>query len=213
MKLKINSTLVLSIILAMTVVAGAFTYFQISSETADLRRELQERTVRIADAYSRNDLIHLLREDSTGIKRFSDSISRDYRLLGIAIYYNSDSIVTPDSSIRPLVTYSLDYIAQAITADSSIGNFKRSDGKNFYQYIRPIKKDTISNAALVFYTDATYIDHLIGNIWVRNFFRWFVQVLIISFVTILVIRWGIFTPLNKIADPGTPEGGSGQSFA
>jgi len=199
MRLKINFTLILTIILAMTIVAGAFTYFQIASETATLRSELQERTARIADAYSRTDLIHLLQEDSTGIKRFSDSVSKDYRLLGIAVYYNSDSIVTPDTSIRPLVTYSLDYIAQALTADSSIGNFKRADGKNFYQYIRPIKKGAISNAALVFYTDAAYIDHIVSSIWLRNFFRWFAQVLIISFVTILVIRWGIFSPLNKIA--------------
>jgi len=198
MKLKINFTLVLSIILAMTIVAGAFTYFQISSEKSTLREELKDRTARIADAYSRTDLIHLLQEDSTGLKRFSDSISKDYRLLGIAIYYNTDSIVTPDTSVRPLVNYSLDYIAQAIAADSAIGNFRKANGRNFYQYIRPVKKTDISNAALVFYTDASYIDHIIGNIWLRNFFRWFLQVLIISFVTIIVIRWSIFGPLNKI---------------
>lgn len=198
MRLKINFTLILSIILTMTIVAGAFTFFQIYSETSTLKDELKERTARIADVYSRTDLIHILQEDSTGLKRFSDSISKDYRLLGIAVYYNSDSIVTPDTSIRPLVAYSIDYIAQAIAADSAIGNFKKSEGRNFYQYIRPIKKNDISNAALVFYTDASYIDNIISNIWFRNFFRWFAQVLVISFVTILVIRWGIFGPMNKI---------------
>lgn len=198
MRLKINFALILSIILTMTIVAGAFTVFQIYSETSTLKDELKERTARIADVYSRTDLIHILQEDSTGLKRFSDSISKDYRLLGIAVYYNSDSIVTPDTAIRPLVTYSIDYIAQAIAADSAIGNFKKSEGRNFYQYIRPIKKNDISNAALVFYTDASYIDNIISNIWFRNFFRWFAQVLVISFVTILVIRWGIFGPMNKI---------------
>ncbi|MBS1664639.1 MAG: trehalose-6-phosphate synthase [Bacteroidetes bacterium] len=198
MKLKINFTLILSIVLAMTVVAAAFTFFQIASETASLREELKERTARIADVYSRTQLVHLLQEDSTGLKRFSDSISKDYRLLGIAVYYNKDSIITPDTSIRPLVSFSLDYIALALTADSAIGNFKKSGEKSFYQYIRPIKRTDIPNEALVFYTDASYIDRIISNIWFRNFFRWFAQVLIISFVTILVIRWGIIGPLNKI---------------
>ena len=198
MKLKINFALIFSIVLSMTVVAAAFTFFQISSETGSLREELKERTARIADVYSRTELVHLLQEDSTGLKRFSDSIRKDYRLLGIALYYNSDSIVTPDTAVRPLLSYTLDYIAQAIAADSAIGNFKKFNGKNFYQYIRPIKSNDIPNAALVLYTDASYIDRIIGNIWFRNFFRWFAQVFIISFVTILVIRWGIFGPMNKI---------------
>ena len=90
-------------------------------------------------------------------------------MLGIAIYYNSDSILTPDTTVRPLVNYSLDYIAQAIAADSGIGNFRKSGGKNIYQYVRPVKRNDISNAALVFYTDASYIDHIVGNIWFRNF--------------------------------------------
>ncbi|HWB91552.1 MAG TPA: trehalose-6-phosphate synthase [Puia sp.] len=198
MKLKINFTLVLSLILAMTIVAGAFTYFQIHKETSTLRQELIERTARIADAYSRTDLIHLLQEDSADLKWFANRISKDYRLLGIAVYYNKDSIVTPDTTIRPLVQYSLDYIAQAIADDSAVGNFKKFNGEKFYQYIRPIKKTSIADAALVFYTDASYIDRIVADIWLRNFLRWFAQVLIISFVTIAVIRWGLFGPMNKI---------------
>lgn len=34
----------------------------------------------------------------------------------------------------------------------------------------------------------------------RNFLRWFLQALVVSFITVLIIRWGILSPINKIVD-------------
>jgi trehalose 6-phosphate synthase len=199
MKMKINLGLILSIIFAMTVVAAAFTFFQVSSETSTLRGELEERTARIANTYSNASLDKILRRDSVYLKKFADSISKDYRLLGLAIYYNADSVLALQSEVSPLISGSLDYVALSITADSAIGTFIKKDGKNIYQYILPVKMNGISNTAVIFYTDTSYISNIVKNIWSRNFVRWFLQVLIVSLVTLVVIRWGIFNPLNKIS--------------
>ena len=53
---------------------------------------------------------------------------------------------------------------------------------------------------VVFYTDAGYIDKIIRSIWFRNFIRWFIQAFLVSLVTLLIISWGIFSPINKIVD-------------
>jgi trehalose 6-phosphate synthase len=52
----------------------------------------------------------------------------------------------------------------------------------------------------VFYSDAEYIQNIIQSIWMRNFLRWFLQALLISVITLLIIRWGILNPLNKVIE-------------
>lgn len=197
--MRLNFALILSIIIAVGLVALGFTFYQIASDRTKLNSELEERAANIADEIFQNNKGSFEKINQKNIEKFADKSRSKYNLMGIAIYYNSDSILS-DSSSRYLLPYSLDYISQSITADSSMGNFLEVEGKSIYQYIKPVTGEDISNHAVVFYTDAGYIDNIIGSIWVRNFLRWFVQALLVSMVTVLVVRWGIFSPINKIVD-------------
>ncbi|MFA4853235.1 MAG: hypothetical protein WC599_12020, partial [Bacteroidales bacterium] len=181
--MRLNLALILSIIIAVGLVAFGFTFYQISSERTKLNSELEIRTTQIAEEIFQNDTFSFKQINKENIRHFADSINKKYNLLGIAIYYNNDSIIS-DSASCPLINHSLDYISQSITADTSLGNFITVEGKNIYQYIKPLKREDISNNAVIFYTDAEYIDNIIGSIWFRNFFRWFLQVLVVSLVTV-----------------------------
>jgi trehalose 6-phosphate synthase len=99
-----------------------------------------------------------------------------------------------------LVSYSTDFIAQSVIADTSLGNFFSVEEKKIYQYIKPVRGKGVSSRAFVLYSDAGYIDKIIGSIWFRNFLRWFIQAFLVSGITLLIIRWGILTPINKIVD-------------
>ncbi|MBK9717955.1 MAG: trehalose-6-phosphate synthase [Saprospiraceae bacterium] len=197
--MRLNIALILSIILAVGLVALGFTYYQISSERIILNNELENRTSEIAREIFHNDTVSLQQIGNGNIQFFVDSISTRYNLLGVAIYLSNDSIIVSQSS-KNLVPYSLDHISQSIIADSSFGNFINVEGKSIYENVWPVKQEVISNIAIIFYTDAEYIDNIISNIWIRNFLRWFAQALLVSFVTVSVIRWGIFSPINKIVD-------------
>jgi hypothetical protein len=76
----------------------------------------------------------------------------------------------------------------------------RSEGKKSYEYIRIVKRENKPSLAVVFYSDAEYIKNILKTIWLGNFVRWFIQALVISIVTLLVIRWGILRPLNRIVE-------------
>ncbi len=197
--MRLNLALILSIIIAVGLVAFGFTFFQISSEKSKLNNELEIRTQDIADRIYKTDVSSLKQLNHRNIERFTDRINNRYNLLGIAIYYSNDSVVCNNSS-RNLFSHSLDYVSQSITADTSLGNFITVEGKSIYQYIKPLKKEDISNNAVIFYTDAEYINNIMNKIWIRNFVRWFFQALIVSIITILVIRWEFFSPINKIVD-------------
>jgi trehalose 6-phosphate synthase len=72
--------------------------------------------------------------------------------------------------------------------------------KKLYQFIRVINREHLPESAVAFYADATYIKNIVNSIWLKSFGRWFLQALLISVITLLIIRWGILTPLNKVVE-------------
>lgn len=198
--MRLNFALVLSIIVAVGLIALGFTIYQVSVEKLRLNKELESRTARIANVFFRNDLPRIEQSDKQDIQHYTDSILFQYRLLGITIYYNEDSIASFGSPLESLIEYSQDHIAKAMTVDTTIGSLIALDEKDIYQYVKSIPNNGSLNDVVIFYTDANSIANAINSIWFRNFLRWFLQALIVSFITILIIRWGIFTPINKIVE-------------
>jgi trehalose-6-phosphate synthase len=197
--MKLTISLILSIIFAVGLVAFGFTLYQSSTEKKRLNNELELRTVQVVNEIFKGDSLFFEKVDRKNINHFADSINKRFNLLGVAVYYNYDSILT-NYSAHALVDYSKAYILQSINADSSIGNFFKWDGEKIYQYVKAIRKSDRSHKAVVFYTDAGYIDNVLRRIWFRNFMGWFVQAFLLSVVTLLIIRWGIFRQINKIVD-------------
>jgi trehalose-6-phosphate synthase len=197
--MRLNISVIFSLLFAVGLVAFGFTFYQSSTEKSQLNNELQLRTYRVANDIFRGDSLFFEKIDQYNINHFSDNISKQYNLLGLAIYYNYDSILSSNSA-QNFVKYSRAYIIQSITADTSLGNFFKSGKEKIYQYIRPIKKSGRFNNAVVFYSDAGYIDKLVRNIWSRNFMGWFLQAFLVSVLTLLLIRWGVLRQVNKIAE-------------
>ena len=198
--MRINLALILSIIVAVGIVALVFTTFEISSQRQKLNNELQTKTVRLAEDFYRTYLRHLEDRDSVSLRGITDSVINQYSFIGLAVYYNRDSIFKLNDSTRMLLQHSSDYITRAVSADSSMGNMIRSDGRKAFEYIRIVKRENKPSLAVIFYSDGEYIKNILKSIWLGNFVRWFIQALVISIVTLLIIRWGILRPLNRIVE-------------
>jgi trehalose-6-phosphate synthase len=196
--MKLNLALIISIIAAVGLVAFGFTAFQVASERQRLNAELESKTIRTAEDFFEKHLTKLNKGDSLSTKKINDKLLSQYNLRGLIVYFNRDSAFTPDSNSKIYLFESRDYIAQAIAADSSAGGQTTSQGEKLYQYIKVVKRDSLPSYAVVFYTDADYIKNILGSIWMRNFFRWFLQSLIVSVVTLLIVRWVVLTPVNKV---------------
>jgi trehalose 6-phosphate synthase len=197
--MRLNISVILSLLFTVGLVAFGFTFYQSSTEKAKLNNELESRTIQVANEIFIHDALFFEKLGQNNINFFSDSINRQFNLLGFAIYYNYDSILCSNSA-RSFIKYSRDYISQSINADTSVGNFFKSESGKIYQYIRPIKKSGRSNNAVVFYADAGYINKVLRNIWSRNFMGWFLQAFLVSVVTLLLIRWGVLRQVNKIVE-------------
>jgi trehalose-6-phosphate synthase len=197
--MKINLALVLSIIVAVGLVALGFTAFQISSEREKLNNELEVNTIKLAEEFYKLHLDKLSAGDSIQVV-INDSIVSQYNFVALAVYHNADSVQLSNEKAERYFKLSEDYVLQAISADTSFSNNIKSGNDRIHEYIRLVKRKDLPSLAVVFYTDASYIDNIIHDIWLRNFARWFLQALVISIVTLLIVRWGIVNPLNKVVE-------------
>lgn len=195
--MKLNLALILAIIVAVGLVALGFTAVQIASEREKLNDELETKTIRISDEFF---LTHIGSLGDSPVVRIPDSLVRQYSFEGITVYFNADSIIPFNNRAYSFLDASADYIAQAISADTSQTNIIKVDRRNIFQYTKLVKQEDLPSRAIVFYTDAEYIENIINSIWMRNFVRWFLQALVISIVTLLIVRWGILSPLNKVIE-------------
>jgi trehalose-6-phosphate synthase len=197
--MRLTISFILSIILAVGLVAFGFTFYQSSNERTRMTRELETRTAKISDDLSRATVRFIKQTKGNNIEWFADSVIKQYNLIGLALYFNRDSIFSSYSA-HNLIDYSRPYISQSITSDTTLGKFFRSNLERVYQYIRPVKDLSGFSPALIIYSDAGYIDKVISSIWFRNFMGWFVQALLITLIILSLIRWGIFRQVNKIVD-------------
>jgi trehalose-6-phosphate synthase len=208
--MRLNLALIIAIIVAVGLVALGFTAFQISSEKEKLRSELEGKTVRSGDEFYLRYLNTLGTADSVSLKN-ADSLISQYSFEGVTIYFNADSIEPLNTAAYMLIGPSSDYVTQALAADTSSTQFLQTEKGKLFEYIKVVKRESLPPAAAIFYADASYIKNILDGIWLRNFVRWFLQALIISLVTLLIVRWGILSPVNKVIDwlraarSGNPE--------
>jgi trehalose 6-phosphate synthase len=194
--MKLSLALILSIFLGVGLVTLGFSLFQISGERSRLKAELETRISSITTDLSVDSV--LFNNPGNHDKQIAvlDSISVQNYLAGSAVFYASDSIIA-DRAGASLIKYSLDYIKQVISTGKPLGNYFESERERYYQYIVPLQ---YIKGTLVTYSDAGYIDGIVRNILIRNLLRWVIQVIIISVLSLLIIRYGIFTPINKIVE-------------
>jgi trehalose-6-phosphate synthase len=197
--MKLSLSYILSIILVVVLVAFGFAYYQSSAEKSKLIGELKTRTSMVSEAIVQNNKFLFKRPNQENVERFADSLDKQNGLLGIALYLNSDTILI-NSSAHRFIKNSKPFITRALIADSAAGNFFKVNGEKIYQYVIPVKISLRKEYAVIFYADAGYINKISRTILFGNFIGWFLQAFLVSVVTLLLIRWGIFTQIKKIVD-------------
>jgi trehalose 6-phosphate synthase len=194
--MRLSLTLILSIFFGVGLVTLGFAVFQISAERARLKNELESKVLQVGNDISYDTSLFSRAVNEETKKNIIDSLLPRYYLAGIAIFYNADSILN-NAEIKPLLPGAYSYVRQAIAKDEPVGTFVENNDRSYYQYVRPQSRDGIT---MVLYSDAGYIGGIIKSIQYRNLLRWLIQAVIISLLSLAVIKWGIFNPINRIVN-------------
>ena len=91
--MRLNLSVILSLLFAVGLVAFGFTFYQSSTEKTKLNNELEIKTAQVAGEIFRHDSSFFEKITRKNIDYYADSLKKQYNLLGLTIYYNSDSII------------------------------------------------------------------------------------------------------------------------
>lgn len=192
--------LIVSLILAITLVSVLSVYNQVRGERRSLRRDLEGRTAALADSLAGNVQPNLDTHSSKKLQQIVDRFSNREHLAGVAVFDEKLQLLAQSAGLsdrmhdKPAVT------AQAIGSKQRQSAFLNVNGQPLYVYAVPLNTEDYENSGvLVIVHDATYIRAQTNRLWRETFFRVLVQVFLIVLITVLIVRWSIAAPISRVS--------------
>lgn len=186
--MRVTTRLVVSIVLAAALVSAGWTWYLARSERARHLDELNHRGALLTESLREAAEPLAKRADAKALARIADKFGGRQRLRGLSLHSpdGKTTVATaglPDSSPPPRP-------GEAI--DCGI-----LPGGALHRCTAPLEN---SPGFLAVYHDATHIDLRVREVWRRGFLRLLTQVLLISAITLWIVRFDILAPIERTAE-------------
>ena len=199
--MRITLRLIVSLIVGVTLVALAFSYLQVRHEEDRLKEETQRKAAILAESLQETVAPLLETRSEKRLQGIVERFGNRERLNGVVVYDAQGKCVaiTPGlpASFRensPAAAF------EAVSTNAGFGAFVEIDGKPMHVYALPLHRGEALSGVLVILYDVSHIGQDARSEWRLNFLRVLVQTLIITLVTILIVRWSIEGSIAKITD-------------
>jgi trehalose-6-phosphate synthase len=199
--MKITVRLIVSLILVVAAVVFVFSLYQVSSERGRLTGELERRSLVLAE--SLQESIAPLIESNTisRLNRIVNRFGNRERLNGVAVFDRQGSLLAATNTLKLNTTKPFSQAVDSVVENRSIGSFMTIDGQKMYIFIIPITgEETGITGALATFSDISYIDVHLKEIWKYNILRLLTLSILVALSTVLVVRWSITGPIAKLAE-------------
>jgi trehalose 6-phosphate synthase len=118
-------------------------------------------------------------------------------LRGVAIYDRQGSVLAVTPALAAWLTTQPHAAAQSLINNRETSEFIRAGHGALNIYAVPLHKNDEILGALVIVHDAAYIDAQKTRVWRETILRVLVQVVLISLITLLIVRWSIAGPIAR----------------
>ncbi|HBE72794.1 MAG TPA: trehalose-6-phosphate synthase [candidate division Zixibacteria bacterium] len=198
--MRINFFIIVSIVLAVGLVVVAFTMWQAGQERHRLTVDLERRTALLAEGMQDGVQGLMVRGNFRKLQQLVDKHGSSQRILGLAVFNAHDSLLSATTGGEVFLPDARGLVSASMDSDSAQGSFAKSSQRQLYFYALPLKREDAVIGALAVFSDAGNISQAVRDLWERNFLRLLIQALVISAVTLLVIQWSVFGPLNRMVE-------------
>jgi alpha,alpha-trehalose-phosphate synthase [UDP-forming] len=195
----ISARLIVSLIVGITLVSLAFSFYEVQIERSNLRRDLERRAEVLGESLAGNVERSLEKSVTRDLQRIVERFGNREHLLGIAVYDQQGArlAVTPGLGQRLVSTpLALD---QAVIGNHPAGNFVYLGPESAHVYTLPLHRDDQIIGVLAIVHDASYIGAQSRHVWRQTFQRVLIQVFLISLITLLIVRWSLTGPIGRAA--------------
>src|SRR6516225_7828316 len=203
--MRVSFRLILSLIAGVTLVTFLFARSEVRTEKRGLRSDLERRAEVLAE--SLEEAIEPLMETNfrthrqrVRLQEIVDRFDNRERLAGVAIYDDQGSPLAITSKLSKELAPNPAAVKKTIVENRGSGDFVRSGPSTMYVYIVPLHQEASVTGALAIIHDASYIEAQSLAIWRQTVWRVMVQVVFITLVTLLIVRWSIVGPIARTAE-------------
>jgi trehalose-6-phosphate synthase len=191
--------LIISLIVGITLVSLAFSYFEVLREKRSLRTDLEHRTELLGDSIAGN--IEKSWEGSTprGLQRLVQRYGNREHLLGIVVYDRQGKQLAITPELSGIVKTTPSDVPKAISNNHNESSFTKLAGERVNVFVLPLHHDDNLVGALALVHDSDYIRAQNLHTWREAFLGVLVQVFLIVCITVLILRWSIAGPIARAA--------------
>ncbi len=198
--MRINLRIILSIVIVISVLVLLFTLTQVWQEKERLTDDLERRSALLGE--SLKEIIEPLLEKGQPerVQKIVEKFGNRERLAGVAVYDAKDILIAATPPLSAHLSTPPKFVTNAMNSDLEGGHLSHLLGKELYLYTLPLHREEGVVGALVIVQNPSYIQDRLSLIWKNSFIRLLVNALVISLVTLLLIRWSIAGPIAKMAE-------------
>lgn len=198
----LSARLIVALILGITLTSLSFSYYQALAERRNMRRDVAHRAEILAESLSGSVEHDLQRNSMRALHRTVEKFANREHLLGVAIYDPQNNLIVGTEDLAQLNNGTLQVVRQAVQKGQGTGIFQRAGNSRLYIYALPLHppdNDEPITGTLALVHDVGYISADIQRIWKETFLSALVYVLLITVITLIIVRWSIAGPIARTA--------------
>jgi trehalose 6-phosphate synthase len=196
--MRLNLRLLAAIWLPIMVVLGVFAYVSVDRERTRLSSELERRAWLLGEGLKEAVEPLLDRGSRAQIERIVQRFGTAAR--GVAVYDRTGALLAVTSQWADPLKEPLPAASMALADVAPKQGFHTLGGRETYYYAVPLVDDQRARGVLVILNDATHIDRELRDLARLHAIRFAVLVILLSLVTLLVVRRSITHPLRRLAE-------------
>ncbi len=199
-RMKITLKLTLSLIVAVASVAAISAFFHVRQERQRQEEELDRRSRLLAQSLQEAVEPLLEKGPTPKLQRLVEKFGNRERLAGVAVYDPQGGPLAVTASLSSALPAAPAVVAQVLSGSADAGRFEILEGKQRHLYSLPLLVGDKTAGVLLLVHDSSYIQSQLSRIWRLAFQRVLAQMVLISLVTLLVIRVSVLGPIAKTAE-------------
>jgi alpha,alpha-trehalose-phosphate synthase [UDP-forming] len=197
--MRMSLRLILSLVAAVTLVSIAFAFYQVRADDQARRTDLEKRAQVLAESLQETIQPILAKGSQENLQRIVERFGNRERLAGIVIYDDQGHPVVTTSNLAARLGPIPPPLNKAVFRGNGHGDFVQVGENKMHVYAVPLRRNEQTMWALAVFHDASYIDAQDTKIWRDAFKHVLIQMLLISGITLLIVRWSMERPIKRMA--------------
>jgi alpha,alpha-trehalose-phosphate synthase [UDP-forming] len=192
--------LIVALIVGVTLVSLASSWYQVQAEKDALRRDLERKAETFGESLAGNAEYYLQAGDRPGLERMVQRFSDRDHLLGVGVYDRDLFPLALTRDLSEVLPGNPPALTDAMASNRHETRYTRLHFKRIYLLAAPLHAVNRSVAGgMVIVYDTAYIRAEIFRVWSRVFVHIAGLALVIVAITLLIVRWSLAGPIARAA--------------